>query len=243
MNAQPADAIPEPLRIVEAKFTAAIGIGSNQSLPPPILTEVAFAGRSNVGKSSLINALIERRGLVRTSSTPGCTRQINLFEVKARDGLTLGLADLPGYGFAKRSREERRAWGDLIEGYLKTRASLATLVVLFDARRGLEDDDLELVQFAMAPRARTLRGLDVVLCATKVDKIPKSEERAVVDRLKKTVTGRVVACSAVSGRGRGALWRAIRASAIGVVPSPEPVIPQESASDGTLPEGTRIASA
>ena len=185
-------------------------------------TEIAFCGRSNVGKSSLINSLVERRGLVRTSSTPGCTRQVNLFEVHAKDGLALVLADLPGYGFARRSKDERKQWAELIEGYLRTRASLATIVILIDARRGLEEDDLELVQFALAPRERTLRPLDVVLVATKLDKIPRSQERSVFDRLKKEVGRGVIGYSAVRGDGREALWRALRKSAIGTVPEPDP---------------------
>lgn len=244
MSAKVEDGIAEAHRIVEASFVAALGIGQKGgSLPPATFTEVAFAGRSNVGKSSLINALVERRGLVRTSSTPGCTRQINVFEVKARDGLVLNLIDLPGYGFAKRSKEERKAWAQLIEGYLHTRPSLATLVVLFDARRGLEDDDRELVDFALTPRERTLRKLDVVLCATKVDKIPKSEERAGIERLKKTIKGRVVACSAVTGRGLGGLWRAIRSSALGTPSNSEartigkspPVAPSEDCYEAGKP--------
>ncbi len=215
----------EGLQIVDAKFIAAVGIGGG-SLPPPTYTEIAFCGRSNVGKSSLINSLVERRGLVRTSSTPGCTRQVNLFEIRARDGLALVLADLPGYGFAKRSKDERKQWAELIEGYLRTRASLATIVVLFDARRGLEEDDLELVEFALAPRERTLRPLSVVLVATKLDKVPRSQERLVLDRLKRDVGRGVIGYSAVTGDGRGAVWRALRKSAIGVVPTDGPSEPQ-----------------
>lgn len=206
----------EALRIVDAKFVAAVGIGKTGSLPPPSFTEIAFAGRSNVGKSSLINSLVERKGLVRTSSTPGCTRQVNLFEVRAKDGLSLVLADLPGYGFAKRSKEERKAWAELIEGYLRTRASLATVVVLFDARRGLEEDDRELVEFALSPRGRSLRKLDVVLVATKIDKVPRSQEKAVLGKLRSSAGRGVVGYSSISGDGRSALWRALRKSALGL---------------------------
>jgi GTP-binding protein len=99
--------LPEGLRIVEAQFVAAQGI-SGGSLPAPTFTEIAFAGRSNVGKSSLINALVERKSLVRTSSTPGCTRQVNVFETRAKDGTVLHLVDLPGYGYAQRSKDERK---------------------------------------------------------------------------------------------------------------------------------------
>src|SRR5262245_28482094 len=109
----------DPNDIVAAAFVA--GAPPGGSLPPPTHVEIAFAGRSNVGKSSLINTLVNRRNLVRTSSTPGSTRQINLFEVKARDEAVLHIVDLPGYGFAKRSKGEQLAWKKLIEDYLATR--------------------------------------------------------------------------------------------------------------------------
>src|SRR6185503_16837281 len=112
----------DPLQIIDASFVA--GAASMDSLPPPVTAEVAFAGRSNVGKSSLINALIERKGLVRTSSTPGSTRQINLYEVRAADGMVVRLVDLPGYGFTRRSKAEMASWAQLIEGYLSDRVTL-----------------------------------------------------------------------------------------------------------------------
>jgi len=195
--------------IVEAKFVAAQGI-SGGGLPPPTFAEVAFAGRSNVGKSSLINTLVQRKNLVRTSSTPGCTRQINLFEIRAKDGATLLLADLPGYGFAKRSKDERKEWATLIEGYLRERPTLRTLVVLFDARRGLEPDDLELVEFASAPRGRSLTPLSIILVATKVDKLPRSEQKSILGRIAKSTSMKVIGCSAIDGEGREALWAAVR---------------------------------
>src|SRR5215472_8857167 len=112
--------VPET-RVVEAKFVAsAVDVAS---LPPPTAVEVAFAGRSNVGKSSLLNAMMQRRGLARTSSTPGCTRQLNIFDVRCADGLSLRFVDLPGYGWARRSKVERTQWQSMIEGYLQKRAS------------------------------------------------------------------------------------------------------------------------
>ena len=83
--------------------------------------EIAFAGRSNVGKSSLLNKLMNRKNLARTSSTPGCTRQINFFSVRTAQGINLSLVDLPGYGYAKRSKDERKLWAELIDGYLDSR--------------------------------------------------------------------------------------------------------------------------
>jgi GTP-binding protein len=196
-------------KVLDAKFVAAQGI-TGGALPAPTFVEVAFAGRSNVGKSSLINAFLERRDLVRTSSTPGCTRQVNVFEVTIEGGAKLSVADLPGYGFAKRSKDERRAWANLIEGYLRERSTLRTLVVLFDARRGLEEDDLELVAFAKAPRAGSLPPLDVVLVATKIDKLPRSEKTSILARIRKSTPHAVIGCSAVTGEGREALWAAVR---------------------------------
>ena len=119
---KPESKVSDASTIVEAKFVAAQGI-TGGALPAPTFAEVAFAGRSNVGKSSLINMLVQRKSLVRTSSTPGCTRQVNLFEIHAKDGTALHLADLPGYGFAKRSKQERSEWAKLIEGYLRERAT------------------------------------------------------------------------------------------------------------------------
>src|SRR5262249_28996201 len=106
----------DPHRIIDAEFIA--GASAASSLPPPTTVEIAFAGRSNVGKSSLINALVGRKNLVRTSSTPGSTRQINLYAARAADGAVLHLIDLPGYGFTRRSKAEMAAWAALIERYL-----------------------------------------------------------------------------------------------------------------------------
>src|SRR5690606_23305020 len=115
-----------------AEFEAAAQ--APEQLPPPLGVEVAFAGRSNVGKSSLMNALMERRKLVRTSSTPGCTRAINFCKARARDGAELRLVDLPGYGYAKRSKTERNQWARMIESYLAERDHLRAVVMLVDAR-------------------------------------------------------------------------------------------------------------
>lgn len=214
---------PSPLQIIDAKFTAGAGIEGG-ALPPPTFVEVAFAGRSNSGKSSLINTLVERKSLVRTSSTPGCTRQVNLFEVAARDGMKLVLADLPGYGFAKRSKQERAEWAKLIEGYLRNRATLRAIVILFDARRGIEEDDAELVAFAREPRVAN-GTLEVVLVATKLDKLSRSEQRSRIaeldgDPVAKAIGARVVGFSSVTADGREQLWRAIR-KAVGGTPVAE----------------------
>ncbi len=206
--------LPEGLRIVEAEFVAAQGI-TGGSLPAPTFTEIAFAGRSNVGKSSLINSLVERKSLVRTSSTPGCTRQVNVFETRAKDGTVLNLVDLPGYGYAQRSKDERKKWAELIEGYLGERPSLAALCVLIDARRGLEDDDRELIDFVLRGRRPGLREVVPVVVATKSDKLPRSSAKSELERLYKASGVHVTAFSAVTGEGRTDLWLRIRKAALG----------------------------
>ena len=117
------------------------GATSAGNLPPERLNEVAFVGRSNAGKSSLINALTGRKSLARVSQTPGATRQINFFNLADR----LMLVDLPGYGFAKRSKTEAAQWQEMIFSYLGRRAGLRRVALLIDARRGVMDSDLEVM--------------------------------------------------------------------------------------------------
>src|SRR5262249_45081889 len=159
--------------------------GPGGTLPPPVRAEIAFAGRSNVGKSSLINALVQRKGLVRTGATPGLTRQINIFEARAADSAILHFVDLPGYGFAKRSKAETAAWQSLIEGYLAARATLAVLVLIVDVRRGLEEDDQALIDFIDANQSVSRRPVQVLLVATKLDKLPRNAQKPAVEKLRK----------------------------------------------------------
>jgi GTP-binding protein len=191
------------MKIHDARY---LGSGTSmEHLPGPALPEIAFAGRSNVGKSSLLNALVARRGLARTSKTPGHTDKINLFEVRSEGGEVI-FADLPGYGFAARSKQERRSWGPMIEGYLLGRGSLRALVLLVDVRRGVEADDLELVQFW----AQTHKPL--VLVATKLDKLPKAHHKPALGKLRaaaRAAAPTVVGFSAETGQGVDELWRAI----------------------------------
>ena len=177
---------------------------------PASRAEVAVAGRSNVGKSSLMNALLARKGLVRTSSTPGCTRQINFFDAKARDEAMFRLVDLPGYGYAKRSKAERKQWAELIEAYLHGRDGLRAVVVLVDARRGVGDEDRQLVDFVTS---RPAPVTETIVVATKVDKLKKSQQKATLAKVGAEFGSRVIGCSAVTGRGVETLWQAIRRAA------------------------------
>lgn len=210
------------IKIVEASFVA--GATTLDALPPPAHVEIAFAGRSNVGKSSLINALLDRRGLVRVSSTPGSTRQINVYRARAADGAVIQLIDLPGYGYTKRSKSEQGAWRALIEGYLSSRVTLAAVVVIVDARRGVEEEERDLIAFLdeHANAARSRPPVTTVLVATKLDKLPKSEQKPSVARVAKSVaradTGpsrrplRTIGFSSETGAGRAELWAALRAA-------------------------------
>lgn len=199
--------VPMPY-VVEASFLGAMAPGGTP--PPPTFAEVAFAGRSNVGKSSLINCLVERKGLVRTSNTPGCTRQVNVFDVRTRDGARLVLADLPGYGFARRSKDERASWAKLIEEYLTTRPTLRALVVLVDARRSVEEEELELIHFVRNARQRSAGPVEVLLVATKVDKLPRSSAKSLMAKLGRDAGTRVLGFSSVTAEGRAELWKSLR---------------------------------
>lgn len=141
--------------------------------PPPTLPEIAVAGRSNVGKSSLLNTFARRTGLARVSRTPGRTRLLNFFTLRLRGPnrreVALRLVDLPGYGFAKARREVRDSFAPMIEGYLREREALRALLVLIDARRGPLDVDIGLLEFCAAVEVPGL------VCATKCDKLGKSE--------------------------------------------------------------------
>jgi GTP-binding protein len=193
--------------IVEAAFVA--GVADNASLPPPALSEVAFAGRSNVGKSSLLNTLTGRRNLVRAGRTPGTTRQLNFFRVRAGDGLELFLVDLPGYGFARRGKDERARWGALIEGYLLHRVTLRAVVLLIDARRGVEQEERDLAHFLDEGGANR-RPPKLVAVATKLDKLPPAARKPAVLRIGADLGGPAFGFSAATGEGRDALWKALR---------------------------------
>jgi GTP-binding protein len=146
------------------------GVAALEGLPGSDLPEIAFAGRSNVGKSSLLNALTGRKALARTSKTPGRTRQINLFRLNEK----LLLVDLPGYGYARASKKDVQQWTELVELYLKGRATLKRVLLLVDARHGLKESDRNLLSLL------DVAGVSYQIVLTKVDKL---EPRQLTTRL------------------------------------------------------------
>jgi GTP-binding protein len=152
----------------ECRFLA--GVAQESQLPDLGLPEVAFAGRSNVGKSSLVNALTGRRTLARTSNTPGRTQQLNFFDLSGR----LTLVDLPGYGFARASKSSIRQWTGLVRRYLRGRRELVRVCLLIDARHGIKDSDREV----MAVLDEAAVSYQIVL--TKIDKVKAGARNSTV---------------------------------------------------------------
>ena len=187
------------MRVTAARFLGAFARPGGE--PPAGLPEVAIAGRSNVGKSSLLNQLVGRRGLARISATPGRTRQLNFFVVNER----FVLVDLPGYGFAVGPERERLGWGALVESYLLRRATLRGVALVVDVRRGLEAEEAQVLDFLAAA------AVPAAVVATKLDKLARSAARAAVVRLAGPATAGVpvIGFSARSGEGRDALWRIV----------------------------------
>jgi GTP-binding protein len=171
-----------------------------EQFPPESDAEVAFLGRSNVGKSSLLNVLMRTDGLARVSSRPGCTQLVNFYEV---DG-GFRFVDLPGYGFAKVPREKTTHWKALIEAYLADRGALRLCILILDARRGWMEKDVELRDWLECHQR------PYVVVATKIDKLKTGKERHQSLRaLREGYTGAILECSAVTGRGVREIWQAI----------------------------------
>lgn len=170
-----------------------------QDFPPAVLPEVAFLGRSNVGKSSLLNSLTGKRGLAFTSAKPGCTQLINFYRVDEK----LHLVDLPGYGFARVPVEVKARWKQLIDSYLSERDTLEMAVVLLDARRGWMEPDLELKEWL------EFRKLPYIVVATKIDKLNRKETDGLAALGAKDPQRPLLPFSAVTGRGVREIWQAI----------------------------------
>lgn len=162
------------LKFVNAAFEAAYGLA--KQLPVSTVPEVAFSGRSNVGKSSLINKLVNRKALARTSATPGKTGTINFYKVDC-----IRLVDLPGYGFAKVTDAEKRRWGELMDGYFTSGRDIRLVVQLIDIRHGPSADDESMIRFM------TEVGLPFIIVATKSDKLSKTALEANLAALREDI--------------------------------------------------------
>jgi GTP-binding protein len=173
-----------------------------EQYPEPEYPEVAFAGRSNVGKSSLINKLVNRRSLVKTSSTPGRTQLINFFLVNAG----LSLVDLPGYGYAKVPAAVKKQWGPMVEAYISSRTNLKAVVLLMDIRRTPKAEEFNLMDWLRHHR------IPMILVLTKADKISKSQQsrqRKLTAEILGIDAEDFVLFSAKSGLGKSVLWEMI----------------------------------
>lgn len=165
--------------------------------------EISFLGRSNVGKSSLINSLLQRKGLARTSNTPGRTQSINFFLINE----SFYFADLPGYGYAKVSKAMRADWGKMAEEYLAERVELALSIQLVDARHVPTTLDRRLHEWLIYHRKKHL------IVATKADKLSGNKLRKALGEIQETLPkSKVIAYSSVSGKGRDEVWREIEAA-------------------------------
>ncbi|MEE9258251.1 MAG: ribosome biogenesis GTP-binding protein YihA/YsxC [Nitrospinaceae bacterium] len=189
------------MKIISAEFLT--GAVTARQYPSGTLPELAFAGRSNVGKSALINSLLNRKKLVKTSSTPGKTREINFFKINGE----MIFADLPGYGFAKVPVSIKKHWKKMVEQYLLNRKTLAGVVFILDIRRNPTQMDLDLKDWLESC------GIRFVLVATKADKLTRAEvhrqTRKIHSAFFEDAPAEIIVYSSKSRRGRKELWNRV----------------------------------
>lgn len=168
--------------------------GTSQQLPPSEEIEIAFAGRSNVGKSSLINKVLNRKNLARVSSVPGKTVTINFYQCDS-----VKLVDLPGYGYAKVNYNEKKRWSELMEGYFKSGRNIKLIIQLVDMRHPVTKDDLDMMRFMQ------LSGYPFLVAMTKSDKLNKSEREKRLEAVKSELSEfeniQIIPFSALTGEG------------------------------------------
>jgi GTP-binding protein len=191
----------DPLVVHSLKFLGGMASPAGWR-PEPTLPEVAFAGRSNVGKSSLINRLLRRSKAARVSNTPGRTREINFFRVNDQ----FILVDLPGYGYAKVSKSKKAEWKPMIEGYLRGREKLRGIVQLLDVRHDPTDEDIQMLDFLSEV------GVPTMIVMTKTDKLTKTQSAVRIAAIIASLgldEDQVIPFSAVTGLGRDDLAEAV----------------------------------
>ena len=190
--------------IKSAELETVCGITSK--LPDNLLPEIAFAGKSNVGKSSLINGLLNRKSLARTSASPGKTQTINFYNINQE----LYFVDLPGYGYAKVSQEIRNKWGKMIEKYLHTSRQLKAVFLLIDIRHEPGENDVTMYDWIVA------NGYEPVIIATKLDKIKRSQKdkniKIIREKLGVSKETKIIPFSAVSKQGKEEIWDFIQSA-------------------------------
>lgn len=179
--------------------------GTFAQLPPSTKPEIAFAGRSNVGKSSLLNKVLNRKGLARVSSVPGKTVTINFYTVD-----DIYFTDLPGYGYAKVSDNEKKRWADLMEGYFASDRNIRLVVVLTDMRRSITKDDVNMIEYLAH------NNFNFAVVMTKSDKLNKTEYAKRVQEIKDELEGfnpvAIIPFSSLNGDGRDELRKVIDSS-------------------------------
>lgn len=178
------------IKITRAEFL--ISCPNLKTCPEYNLAEIALIGRSNVGKSSFINTLVNRKNLAHTSNTPGKTRLVNLYKIQD----SLIIADLPGYGYAKVSKKEQQSWAKNLEEYLLNRKDLKFVIQLIDARHDVQKNDLQMRQWL------DYHGITVITIATKTDAISKNKIPAAIKHISETFDTEVIGFSAKTGMGK-----------------------------------------
>ena len=189
------------MKIISAEFICSAK--EARSYPPAEITEIAFAGRSNVGKSSLINTLLNRKRLAHTSTTPGRTQEINFYRINDK----FAFVDLPGYGYAKVPESVRRHWGPMVEAYLRDRRTLRLVIVILDVRRDPSKEDMQLMHWL------EFYSINFFVVITKTDKISQNaltiRKRVINYLIGFSAKPDILFFSAKNGNGKELIWREI----------------------------------